>query len=153
HWEGRRALPVPLSWHLPKEDESDLHDFAVEQPAEDRAWQQARGTFRVPLEEGVVTLLRPEREGSIHPARNRRLGRPRPRGCVRKGEDPGAVYHYEALAGGQTFAAAVLCEDDDVAVLRPLLEVPALLGGARSGGFGRARLHSAAVHSDWVEEP
>jgi CRISPR-associated protein Csx10 len=153
---GRRSLPTPLSWYRRKEDEkeTDLHDFAIEEPSEEDDWQPASSPFRVLEDEGSsAVLIRLGRQVSVHTARNRRFGRPQERTLVRPDEDPGAVYRSESLAPKQTFAGVVLCEPADTEVLLSLLKGPALLGGARSAGYGRVHIHDAAPDTSWIEEP
>ena len=56
-------------------------------------------------------------------------------------EIPGAVYRYDALAAGQRFQAAIICDDDaDEQTLKALISGRVTLGGSRSGGYGWAEI-------------
>jgi CRISPR-associated protein Csx10 len=151
----RRALPAPLSWQREKGKESPIRDLAVEPlPPEDRGtWVGVGRTFCVPLGDASVRLVQAERHLAVHTARNRRLGRAQEASLVGPEEDPGAVYRYESLAAGQTFSAAILCDEDAVPeVLLPLIAGAAALGGARNGGYGWAHFRDARVEDGpWSE--
>lgn len=138
----RRTLPTPTSWQRSKGVEEEIFDFAVEPPDdEDTQWQGISKPFGSLIDD-MAYLVQPDRHISVHTARTRRFGRAMPRTKILSHELPGAVYRYNALAAGQTFEAAILCDlDADAEIFVPLLEDEALLGGSRSGGYGRATLH------------
>jgi len=159
----KRALPTPLSWHQEKGNEQDILDFAVEMPDEedDKQWHGVSKPFcslGEPKDEGKrkVRLVQPDRHIAVHTARTRRFGRAMPANVIdpSKGDMPGAVYRYDALAAGQTFEAMVICDNDaDVDKIRPLLSGEIMLGGSRSGGYGRAKLEVVREDSadNWRE--
>jgi CRISPR-associated protein Csx10 len=148
----KRTLPTPQSWQHEKGEETSLHDFAVEPlpPEDTEQWQPAPKPFCVLTDDGA-RLIQPDRHITVHTARNRRFGRPQDPHLVRKDEDPGAVYRYDALAAGQTFAAAILCDDTDAKDLKSLLTGEVTLGGSRSGGYGRVRFENAKEETTWRE--
>lgn len=151
--QDKRTLPTPISWQRQKGEETPLYDFAVKSPDPplDKAqWQSAPRPFCA-LTEDHVRLVQPDRHITVHTARNRRFGRPQDPRHVRKDEDPGAVYRYDALAAGQTFEAIVLCNDTDAAYLNSLLIGEATLGGSRSGGYGRVLFENAEEKATWRE--
>jgi CRISPR-associated protein Csx10 len=160
---GKRTLPTPLSWHREKGDEQEIFDFAVEplDISDDKQWQWVGKPFcslGEPEEEGKqkVRLVQPERHIAVHTARTRRFGRAMPANVLdqSKGDVPGAVYRYDALAAGQTFEAIVICSNDaDAVKIRPLLSDEVMLGGSRSGGYGRAKLEFVREDSadNWRE--
>ncbi|RMD59534.1 CRISPR-associated RAMP protein Csx10 [Candidatus Parcubacteria bacterium] len=147
---GKRTLPTPLSWQHEKGNERDISDFAVELPDanDDKQWQGVGKPFcslGEPEDGGrqKVRLVRPDRHIAVHTARTRRFGRAMPANVIdpSKGDVPGAVYRYDALAAGQTFEAIVICNNDTGAdEICPLLSEEVTLGGSRSGGYGRASL-------------
>lgn len=139
----KRTLPTPQSWQREKGEETPLYDFAVEPlaPGDTKQWQPALKPFCVLMDNGA-RLVQPDRHIMVHTARNRRFGRPQDPRLVRKDENPGAVYRYDALAAGQTFAAVILCEDADAKALKSLLTGEVTLGGSRSGGYGRVQFQS-----------
>ncbi|MCB8944042.1 MAG: hypothetical protein H6658_09835 [Ardenticatenaceae bacterium] len=160
--ETYRALPTPLSWHICKLgkrpsrigcDNSgnsgsqlehfdhaiqklDVQDVCLE--GEGDSWQQVKEPFCMPLSDQFA-FAAVDRRISIHTARHRDYGRARA-----ASEDAdifnGAVYRYEALEAGQTFAAHVLCQDEDVETLANLIKGEILLGGARMAGYGHVTL-------------
>lgn len=144
---NRRTLPTPLSWQREKGNETEIYDFAVEMPDDDRQWQGVGKPF-CSLGESEnggrqkVRLVQPDRHIAVHTARTRRFGRAMPADKIdsSRGDMPGAVYRYDALAPGQTFEAVILCDDGDAAQIKPWLTGEVILGGSRSGGYGRAKL-------------
>lgn len=130
--ENRRSLPVPRSWRRKKEDEASIYDFAVESGDPDEDWQGLNRPFWLPVS-SKARLIKPDRHIAVHIARDRHWGRDDNETSQR------AVYRYDALAPGQTFAAAILCEKDELAVqLQTLLTGKWFVGGSRSGGYGGA---------------
>ncbi|MCI0694049.1 hypothetical protein L0337_18830 [candidate division KSB1 bacterium] len=148
----KRTLPAPVSWQRRKDDQETIYDFALEHPEEKVKWESLGEKFCA-LSDDAANLLQPNRQLAVHTARNRRFGRPQERARVREGEDPGAIYRYEALSPEQTFVAVILCDhDSDVEILRPLLAEGTTLGGSRSGGYGRTQFHDTQDVSDnWRE--
>lgn len=158
--EGKRALPVPKSWHREKHQArfqpktAPIFDFVVN-PApeiEDEPSPQwkGKGGYWIPSS-GKAYRIKPERTIAVHTARNRRMGRAAHPDAVNENEDAGAVYRYDALAAGQTFVAAILCQDGDEKLLEPLLTGEILIGGARSGGYGRTRITHLDTLDSWQE--
>jgi CRISPR-associated protein Csx10 len=156
---GERTLPTPLSWQREKGNETEIFDFAIEEPGGDeKQWQGVSQPFCSlgQQDEGKqeVRLVQPERHIAVHTARTRRFGRAMPMNVLdpSKGDTPGAVYRYDALAAGQSFEAVVLCDNDaDADTIRALLEGEAALGGSRSAGYGRVRFHDVREVENWRE--
>jgi CRISPR-associated protein Csx10 len=160
-----RTLPIPQSWQYEKgkEEDNQLYDFALCDPDENAApeddkkqWKGEKKPFcSIILDEDgpKVRLFQPSRWVTIHTARTRRFGRAMPEKSIDKnrGDTPGAVYRYDALAEGQTFAAAILCDDVDAQNLKGLIEGEVTVGKSRSGGYGRVRLHDARIDNTWSE--
>ena len=64
------------------------------------------------------------------------------------------MYRYEALAAGQTFEAAILCDNaKDAQVIQPFLSGEIHIGRSRSAGYGRARFELVEEETDWREVP
>lgn len=144
---GKRTLPTPISWQREKGNETHIYDFAVEIPDDDKQWQGVSEPFcslGEPEDGGrrKVRLLQPDHHIAVHTARTRRFGRAMPAIVIdpSKGDTPGAVYRYDALAADQTFQAVILCDDSDAALIKSWLTGEVTLGGSRSGGYGRAKL-------------
>jgi CRISPR-associated protein Csx10 len=155
----RSGLPVPASWQHVKREEDTIFDFAlfklaVEAPDDERQWEIVSAPFYTQSGDSV-RLIRPARNIAVHTQRTPRFGRAMPERVpandaqpgrkpvklLEKDDIPGAVYRYDALAAGQTFQAAIICDNDaDEPTLRPLIDGQVTLGGSRSGGYGRAKL-------------
>ncbi|NUQ01876.1 MAG: hypothetical protein HUU35_18685 [Armatimonadetes bacterium] len=144
-----RALPRPLGWHLPKGIEpvadKDINDLAVSRPESDRPWAIAPAPFVVADDLGQVILANPAVQVATHVQRDRDYGRSR--------EGSGALYRTEALQPGQTFQAAILCDDaGDAATITALLQATptAWIGGSRGSGYGRVGLQ-VTTEDSWGE--
>ena len=157
---GQRSLPTPLSWQHEKGNETGIFDFALKIPdADDKQWHGIGHPFcslgeRQDGAKQKVHMVQPERHISVHTARTRRFGRAMPGNVIdpSKGDVPGAVYRYNALAARQTFEAAVICDNDaDATLLRSLLKDELTLGGSRSGGYGQVLLHDVKELDTWRE--
>src|SRR6266702_3008608 len=160
----RPSLPVPLSWQRVKDKEGEIFDFAVEAQDDKQQWQPVPAPFYTQSGEDV-RLIRPARNVAVHTQRTARFGRAMPeyrptdsrqasRGLTKlldTDEIAGAVYRYDALAAGQTFQAAIICDnDDDKPILEDLIGGYVTLGGSRSGGYGRAEIKLMTDEdSDW----
>lgn len=141
--EGQRALPRPLSWQQEKEQQqretedtpASVFDFAFEEQENDpdKQWKAPkRPFFSFTKASDKIRWLSPDRVLAVHTQRDPVKGR--------STTERGAVYQYEALAAGQTFAAMIVCHSDaDETFLSDLLEGEHNLGGSRGAGYGRAR--------------
>lgn len=152
HPDGVRTLPTPLSWYKRKGmREGELQDFVWGIPDEHSIWEPAREPFCRMIEDDdgdPVDLLHPRRQVAVHIQNDPRRGRPTRRA--------GSLYRYDALAEGQTFEAAILCDHDgDVDLLQELLAArdgAERLGGAAGAGYGRVRFcESRVLGGDWRE--
>ena len=169
----KRTAPMPLSLHREKGQEDLIQDFASENPSEGEGqqWQTVNTPFCMfsdndtgnsddeededagDVEPAKIRLVQPDRQINVHTARNRRFGRAVDPGHA-SGEDPGAVYRYDALAAGQTFEAAILCDNtEDAQVIQPFLRGEIHIGRSRSAGYGRARLELVEEEANWREVP
>ncbi len=159
----RPGVPAPASWHQAKHgEEGTIFDFAVEGPEDKKKqWQVVAAPFYTRSGKGV-RLIRPARNMMVHTQRTARFGRAMPRHRPAEGgqasegstklleedEIAGAVYRYDALAAGQSFQAAIICDHDaDASTLLPFIEGHVILGGSRSGGYGRAKICHVSIHA------
>ncbi|GAB4156113.1 MAG: CRISPR-associated RAMP protein Csx10 [Candidatus Promineifilaceae bacterium] len=149
---GNRSLPTPRSWQQDKkalrtqtkEQPAPVYDFAFSPPHDDQTeWKGAEKRFCTLASTSGVRLLSPKKQVAVHTTRERVSGRP---------QDAG-IYRYVSLSPGQTFAAVILCADQDSSDLCELLEGEVKLGGARSGGYGLASLEVKKVEdaANWSE--
>lgn len=149
--DGCRGLPVPRAWHLKKGDEveagANIQDFAISDELQDNEqYRLLPRPFCLPdADNERATALAPDKQLQVHTQRDPEKGRAT--------EAEGAVFRYAALAEGQRFAAAILCDHDtDAATLQALLSGELLLGGSRTGGYGRARIDGMReADTDWRE--
>lgn len=169
----RPGLPVPVSWQHVKGEDGEIFDFAVEVQDGERQWQPVAAPFYT-QSGSEARLIQPARTIAVHTQRTARFGRAMPElrpvnpaqpggrstRWLNRDEIPGAVYRYDALAAGQAFQAAIICDNDaDEPTLRKLMQDVTRghvrLGGSRSGGYGQASMsliddHNA--HRDAVED-
>lgn len=150
--EGQRALPRPLSWQQEKKSQqretedapASLFDFAYEEQEDDpdKEWKTPkRPFFSFAKTSDKIRWLSPDRVLAVHTQRDPVKGR--------STTEQGAVYQYEALAAGQTFAAMIVCRHDaDESVLSDLLEGEHNLGGSRGAGYGRVRFKKVGTKTE-----
>lgn len=145
-----RALPVPLSWHLPKDADptTPVTDFAVVKPPEDnKTWKGMGGKWCAASKSasGSVVALVAEagREVKIHTARADRQ-RPAVQGS--------AVFRYDALAAGQILRGAVIAQNkSDLETILGLVPsgTQVQVGRSQRAGYGRVRIEQGS--EEWQE--
>jgi CRISPR-associated protein Csx10 len=153
-----RSLPTPLALRRPKgvsgRSGYTALNLSITEGRELLAeagpaaqFQPLGDPFCVEAGRDGLRSLRPEHAVAIHIQRDRGFGRAR--------RDSGEVFRYDALAAGQWFAGAILCDDDaDAAALKALLdqEPTAWLGRSRSAQYGRVQFAQTAVEGpEWRE--
>jgi CRISPR-associated protein Csx10 len=158
-FENARSLPTPRSWQSDKNDATpwdpckedknskltSIMDFANTAPA-DGQYKGMESAF-VDLDSPTAVLSRPKRLINVHIFQPDRVN------ATEKGQS--AIFRYDALAAGQTFAGAILSErEDDLDELQKLLEkAPSKLGKSRSAGYGAVRFGNGSIKSNWAETP
>lgn len=164
--EGKRTLPVPLSWFkdkdakLPEPNERgfmSIYDRAIEYELpedEDITPKRVEQNFCTVCDRSVV-LYSDKRRINIHNFRNRKKGK----GIKEQGE----IFRYDALDSGQTFQAVILCQDKDLldSQDKDLLDIiqrlipdstNIWLGGSQSAGYGKTQIQDIKLLSDdWCE--
>lgn len=141
---GKRSLPVPKSWHIQKGEATPIYDFAWGSNHPENP--KGIGGFAAVTTDGVTKALA-KRFIAVHTQRDRQKGRAT--------EDSGAIYRYDSLAAGQSFAGAIICENEsDAEWLNQFIHdaVEIQIGGARSAGYGRIRFEQVALHDAWAEQ-
>ncbi|NKQ37378.1 MAG: hypothetical protein HF973_17400 [Chloroflexi bacterium] len=142
-----RALPKPLSWFVPKEDDKEpkaaIFDFAI-QPKNSKPHKPPSSGDFVWQTRSAVQLGSPNMTGIVHNSSEN---------PNRKSEADSNVYRYEAIAAGQWFAGAIVSEDDSL-----LEEAESLLakgdlrlGGSHTAGYGRVAITDIAIETNWQE--
>lgn len=159
---GRRSLPLPLSWQRQKDVKTTVaRDWAIGKPGTgrqaetstaqmaeqspgqtseqksdtDQAWKGIGDRKFCYLQGSKAELSEPTMQINIHIAREDRQ---------RPTADGAAIFRYDALAAGQCFAAMIVAEDAaDLQTIKSLLpdgtRLP--LGGSRSAGYGWVVVH------------
>lgn len=152
---GKRCLPTPLSLHrLKVGNENEIFDLAINPRSDIKEQWATVGSAFCQFADQQVRLIEPERNISVHTARTRRFGRARSDKLDEaKGDVRGAVYRYDALAVGQVFEAAVLCNDADAAEIKKLLSGKIGLGKSQNGGYGQAVIIKVSEPIKWSEFP
>ncbi len=159
---GKRTLPLPLSWQRQKDVQTTVaHDWAICKPGTggqaesstdqgteqtpgetpkqkgdtDKAWKGIGDRKFCALQDHKAELFEPTMQINIHIAREDRQ-RPTANGA--------AIFRYDALAAGQSFAAMIVADEAaDLQTMKSLLpdgtRLP--LGGSRSAGYGWVTVH------------
>lgn len=131
----RRMLPTPRSLFQVKGQDQTLYDFALEIPHKQAQFVPAARDSQpfCWIEDNEIFFIAPERRINVHTTRDRRKGR--------ASEKSGAVFQYDALEEGQTFAGWVLIDNDqndqDVELIESLLPQIQRFGGSSNSGYGR----------------
>lgn len=146
--QGKRRLPVPLSWRKEKSRMSDtgrIEDHALMDSGNSQLTTPETLTGYVAQYETEVNLVAAQREIRVHTYRDRHAGRPT--------ENLGALFQYDSLAAGQWFAGAVISPSQEVAqsIKDLLADSDYILGGSSSAGYGLVRLVGAQVDLNWQE--
>lgn len=149
-----RALPIPLSWVEEKSVTSlwkRVEDYALD-PEEKISTRKGMSGWMW-LQEGDIDgdasyaayKHSPQWQIAVHTRRDAEAGRPR--------ADSGAVFRYEALAAGQQFEGAILCEalSDAKEIESHLRAGPAYIGGSRSAGYGLVEFTDIKEAQEWHE--
>lgn len=133
----QRALPVPNTWKQLKyptdAEKYEIRDEAFDHE-DDHKKRSGLGGFAI-LKDEKVHIYTPQRVLNVHTQR------------ARKNASEQLVYRYDALAPGQIFKGIIYCEDNDATIIKDLLEANpyAHIGGARSAGYGKVRIHNVNV--------
>ena len=142
----KRMLPIPHSWRAAEKVVSGDDGLAYDAflgPVEVKEKSKSfRGRFITPhLVQPQV--YEPSVLSSAHNASDDRN---------RKNAQNSTVFRYDALAEGETFVAVVVGETSDLNRLLPYIEGDVLIGGSRTGGYGRATFFNAQI-GPWEEVP
>ena len=158
---GKRSLPMPRSWRQPKDASSDapVRDWALREPAiltadnrsadgmakqkdeqdsSDPIWKGMADTNFCSVTGSQVEVLAPTMEINIHIAREDRQ---------RPTAGDAAIFRYDALAKGQTFAAIIVADcAADLTTIKKLLPTGTrlALGRSRSASYGWVSVHYAS---------
>ena len=126
--------PTPKSWlqekDPPPERKGRILDMLFKPDPPPTDWPKA--TRRLPIffaaQSDLVTASKPGFEIAVHNARDPVAGRAT--------KLDGAIFRYQALARGQQFSAEVWGSEEELEIVKELLQGTLLLGGSRSAGYG-----------------
>lgn len=151
---GRRTLPTPRSLFHVKGEETPIFDFAREVVSEvndEKVQFVAAAKESQPfcwIDGDDIFFVELKRRVNVHTQRDRKKGRAT--------KEDGAVFQYDALEEGQTFAGWVVVDEDaDVGLVSSLLERIYRLGGSSNSGYGRVSIEVGAAQDGraWRETP
>ena len=160
--EGKRTLPVPLSWFKDKDEElidhsSDLkvYDFSIDRGMEPDT-PKFVGEFFWTTERAYVRLYKEKRRINIHNQRDRKKGRsvqPKRDTQTNQFKGEGEIFRYDAIDGGQAFQAVIVCDEANADLLIDLLNQSKdlWLGGSQSAGYGHTKICDLICHDTWNE--
>ena len=145
---GVRMLPAPFSWHIEKDDkdrdEAKITNFVFDGSAMDNP--KSLGERFVTFRNEDVVWSATDMQVTVHNVSHTRKV---------KAKGTSSLFQYEAIAPGQLFSGVILGEEEDLEVMKNLLEARSdlWLGGSRNAGYGRTRLVSAKIEEAWQEYP
>lgn len=151
---GRRTLPTPRSLFHVKGEETPIYDFALEtihEVNDEKVQFVAAAKEAQPfcwIDDDDIFFMAPERRVNVHTQRDRVKGHAT--------KEDGAVFQYDALEEGQTFAGWVLVDEDtNVGLVSSLLQQIYRLGGSSNSGYGRVSVEVGAPQDAqaWRELP
>lgn len=147
--QGQRMLPKPLSWRVDKNEvdrnDGEIYDLIAQENISKDNLKAPTKSFCWFDREGNSVLKQPEHYVNVHNTSEDRY--------VKQAGNSN-VFRYEALAAGQTFSTAILCEDYSVLTELQRLLTPSdfILGGSRSAGYGRVRITAnPMIDEQWSE--
>ncbi|QIZ72194.1 RAMP superfamily CRISPR-associated protein [Oxynema aestuarii] len=160
--EQQRTLPLPHSWKKEKNDElskdkSDIEVYDLSLYKKELKSPKPVGEYFWAKDGSDGILYTVNRRINIHNMRDRRKGR-----SLNDKRDPktdevtetrdGAIFCYDALDAGQNFQAVILCENNDVEIIKSLLTPENIwLGGSRSAGYGHTKIQEISTPENWDE--
>ncbi|HKJ38879.1 MAG TPA: hypothetical protein VJ972_08895 [Anaerolineales bacterium] len=143
----QRMLPTPVAWKTYKDDfggTRGVENFAAK-IIDDPELKHTDFPFYI-IDDDTIFKARHEWQVNVHTQRDAVYGRA-------KGAGKGAVYRYEALPAGLHLSGVILADDEaDAKELKDLLNDPIMLGKARTAGYGRVRVETSEIFSDWRED-
>lgn len=151
---GERTLPTPLSWHVEKEEEEPVYDFAINDSVIDSnesykvwkvvnepfccIWVNEKGKQQTELY-NPVTLIK------IHTFRADRQN---------VTEEGSTIFRYLTLDSGQDFSGVILADDSsDLDIIKNILAKNSILGFGKShlAGYGRVKIDDVKPVENWME--
>lgn len=151
---GERTLPTPLSWHVEKEEEEPIYDFAIDDSVIEndksyKVWKVVNEPFCClwEYEMGMhqTEFYNPISLIKIHTYRADRQN---------VTEEGSTIFRYLALDSGQNFAGVILADDrSDLDIIKNILAKNPILGFGKShlAGYGRVKIGDVESVNDWIE--
>ncbi|MBX9685135.1 MAG: hypothetical protein K2X27_00460 [Candidatus Obscuribacterales bacterium] len=134
--DGRRALPVPLSFKTLKHgNESTIYDeSAIDEEINEQLKSPSRDFCIIDADNATVRGLGISRTLSVHIDRGS-TGSP--------DSNDGTVFNVEAMQEGQILSGILICANDkDLEILKQVLKEIRSLGGSKGGGNGRVSIEA-----------
>lgn len=151
-YEGKRAIPTPLSWRVNKDaldDESfKIIDYSRNGHGKLIQPVSSPGHFFYPVDfdqnRNNVLLIDPKKEQNVHIGSTEKM-------VVESGKN--FVFTYEALIAGQTFRAVIISENSLLNPEKLGIEDNKLLtiGRSKAANYGLCRIKNVKVIENWQE--
>lgn len=151
---GERTLPTPISWHVEKENEEPVYDFAIDDSVIEndksykvwkvvnkpfcRIWENEKGKQQTEFYDPVSLV-------KIHTFRADRQN---------VTEEGSTIFRYLALDSGQDFAGVMLADDrSDIDIIKNIFAKNPILSFGKSHlvGYGRVKIDAIKIEVDWTE--
>ena len=152
---GARMLLTPLSWHVEKDTEEPVYDFAIiddrdlKDDESNKVWKVVNEPFCWIWDDDEgkqqTEFCNPVTQIKIHTARADRQN---------VTEEGSTIFRYLALDSGQDFAGVVLADNrSDIDSIKDILvENPILgFGKSRLAGYGRVKIDTVKPVENWKE--
>ncbi len=142
--EGKRSLPIPLSWLKEKDTEanSSFCDFNLKE-RDSKQYKDLGSPFFVFTNSATIVKVNPEMRLAVHTQRDAKKGR--------STSDEGAVFRYESVVAGTNFSGAIMGDETLLNEVKELINTQeVLLGGSRTAGYGKARIVCEHI-AEWNE--
>ncbi|PXF59090.1 MAG: hypothetical protein C4B59_12125 [Candidatus Methanogaster sp.] len=152
---GERMLPTPLSWHVEKDTEEPVYDFAIiddrdlKDDESNKVWKVVNEPFCWIWDDDEgkqqTEFYNPVTQIKIHTARADRQN---------VTEEGSTIFRYLALDSGQDFAGVVLADNSsDIDCIKDILAENPILGFGKShlAGYGRVKIDTVKPVEGWKE--
>jgi len=145
---GKRMLPTPYSWRVPKNGETNpviqIVDFAIAPQVDLPNPKRPSGEYVVINDQGVVNLQSPKRFIQVHNGSDQRMT---------KQAGQSFVFRYDALAKDQTFIGTIISQDQaSLEAIKTLLDSKIImLGGSLGAEYGQVQVEAVQLLASWQE--
>ncbi len=147
--KSKRSLPVPLSWHIEKDEEEikgcEFYDFVRADKAQLKNPKGLSISFFAFENTSTIYKADIKTRLAVHTQRDAKKGR--------STNENGAVFRYESIMKGTKFSGAIISEKD--CLLDEILKLipkgtEIFVGGSRTSGYGKAKIVDSKI-TEWIE--